>query len=532
MKKLLIGLGIVITATVFAAWPLFGKGFIPTHDGEYHIIRFMEFGRMLGEGHLFPRWAPTLNSGCGLPIFIFHYPFPNYVGVVLHAFGIHYVNAFQIGMAIGYIGAAMGCFFWLRKLFYLRSAVLGTITAFFVPYWFVEIYIRGSIGEIWSLFFLFFVLFSIEEKLNLLTAFGIAGMILSHNILAMLFIPFILIYSYVRKINNCLWIIAGILLSSYFWMPAIFEQQYVVGLNIVNFREHFATWYELLIPSWGSGFSGSMFGNKMSVQIGLVSIIVIITSLFFWKKETDAKVKILLWYLYVGIAVVLFLMLPISKPIWYLLPLLPFIQYPWRLLVFVIPVTAVCSAFIVRRSLPLGIGLALGAIIMSYPYYHPVIYAPRDDAYYQSRKNFTDGTSSMGNTFSTIWTPWKEERSKTDVAIANGKIILKGVKNSYLVKVYTINAGDNAILQVSTLYYPGWTAYIDNKQTPIDYAFDGTIRVAIPPGIHTVTVVFKETLFRLVADIISLTSFLVLIGWGILYIYGYSDRYKSAKIRP
>lgn len=530
MKKKIIGLLTVFIAVVFSAWPLFGKGFIPTHDGEYHIIRFMEFGRMIADGNLFPRWAPTLNSGYGIPIFIFHYPLPNYIGVLLHFFRFQYVNAFQVGLAIGYIGAALGCFLWLTKLFGVRGAVIGTITAFFVPYWFVELYIRGSIGEVWSLFFLFFILFSIEQRWNLLLAISIGGMILSHNILSMLFIPLILLYANIRKKHIYLWIVAGILLSSYFWMPALFEQRYVVGLNSVNFREHFASWYELLIPSWGSGFFGtSSFGNAMSVQIGIIPIFVMVITLIQFKKENNIQMKKVLSYMFIIIAAAIFLMLSISAPIWRVIPLLPFIQYPWRLLVYTIPVVAVFSASIVKRINWLtGIMCAVLAILFAYPYYHPVIYAPRDDAYYQSRKNFTDGTSSMGNTFSTIWSSWKQERSVFIIKVVNGKVNGIGKKNTYTNRSYEVIADATANVQLPILYYPGWTAYVDKMKKPIDYIFDGTIRLDVPKGSHTITVVFRETPLRLFADVLSLASFLALIVWGILHIYAYRHQHSSS----
>ncbi|MEK7073761.1 MAG: hypothetical protein AAB960_00340, partial [Patescibacteria group bacterium] len=63
-----------------ASLPLFGSRFIPTHDGEYHIIRFWQFFTGLASGQWFPRWAPDLNNGLGIPLFTFNYPFPSYIG--------------------------------------------------------------------------------------------------------------------------------------------------------------------------------------------------------------------------------------------------------------------------------------------------------------------------------------------------------------------------------------------------------------------------------------------------------------------
>jgi len=128
--------------------PFFGKGFIPTHDGEFHFIRFAEFFRMLQSGYLFPRWAPTINSGYGLPVFEFMYPFVNYISSLLHVFGMEFVEGFKISSALGYLIAVLFCFLWLNKRFGVFPAVVGAVVSAYVPYWFVELFVRGSIGEV------------------------------------------------------------------------------------------------------------------------------------------------------------------------------------------------------------------------------------------------------------------------------------------------------------------------------------------------------------------------------------------------
>ena len=63
-KRISIIMGcIAVAGVIYAVLPLFGRSYIPTHDGEYHIIRIVEFAKMLGEGNIVPRWAPELNSG-------------------------------------------------------------------------------------------------------------------------------------------------------------------------------------------------------------------------------------------------------------------------------------------------------------------------------------------------------------------------------------------------------------------------------------------------------------------------------------
>ena len=93
-KIILITL-VFVVAVLWASLPLFGKAYIPTQDGEYHIIRIVEFARMLGRGYIVPRWAPDMNSGYGIPIFNYQYPLPNYIGSFVRLFTRDGVYAFQ-----------------------------------------------------------------------------------------------------------------------------------------------------------------------------------------------------------------------------------------------------------------------------------------------------------------------------------------------------------------------------------------------------------------------------------------------------
>ena len=53
-KQIIIAVSVCVIGVLVAVLPLFGKKYIPTHDGEYHIIRIVEFLRMLGDGYLTP----------------------------------------------------------------------------------------------------------------------------------------------------------------------------------------------------------------------------------------------------------------------------------------------------------------------------------------------------------------------------------------------------------------------------------------------------------------------------------------------
>ena len=98
------------------------------------------------------------------------------------------------------------------------------------------------------------LLYAIAGKKGVLIAISSALLILSHNILAMLFIPVAFFCAYITSPLLMVYVFLGIGLTNWFWLPALYERQFVLGLNSVDFRDHFLTLIQLLIPSWGPDF--------------------------------------------------------------------------------------------------------------------------------------------------------------------------------------------------------------------------------------------------------------------------------------
>ena len=76
-----------------------------------------------------------------------------------------------------------------------------------------------------------------------------------------------------------------------------------------------------------------------------------------------------------------------------------------------------------------------------------------------------------------------------------------------------IDAKEKSIVQINTVYYPGWGIELDGQPVPVDYRNGmGLMRVAVPEGTHQISVEFRETVVRFIADGISIVSGIVAIG--------------------
>lgn len=489
---------IAIYPAFFAALPLFGARFIPTHDGEYHIIRFWQFYNILASGTIFPRWAPDLNNGLGIPVFTFNYPFPNYIGSFFHLLGLSFVDSFKWTLAMGYLSAVVWCFLFVKKEFGTKAAVVSTIIFSFVPYWFVDIYVRGSVGEVWALSFVMLALASLVYARPEIFSLAISGLILSHNILAMVFAPIFLISAFHFK--KIIYWIVGLGLSSYFWIPALFEQRYIAGLSPVNIFDHFPALYQLLIPSWGSGFRGQISGgNEMSYQIGLVPIFIfsIVFVSFITKRIVLHKTVVTAFILFF---IAILFMLPFSMPLWRMVSFVHVIQYPWRLLSIIVITTPILAAVIVKKYRFSWL-IIVFTVLVAYRYSRPVTYEPRADSEYLTKESFTKSTSSLGNSFQTKW---------IRAGAFDRSNISSPTKIAPTRYVYSYVASESGILSVPIAYYPGWKATIDRNSVPIRPDTNGLISLSIPKGTHEVKIWLGSTMVQWLAQGVSILSLSVL----------------------
>lgn len=540
MVKKYIGFSVVVIFAFIAGISLLHSGFIPTHDGEYHVIRFYEFHKVLLDGNWYPRWAPDLNYGFGVPLFNYVYPLPNYFASVLHLFGISFIDAFKLNMLTALILGSIFFYLWAREFWGNLGGLVSSIFYSFSPYFFVDIYIRGSVGEVWALglfpLFLWAATKAIFKNLKLFIPFSglsLALVIFSHNILAFAFFPFAISYmlllvflskNRIIKIRNSLIIIfLGLGLSSIFWIPAIFERNFVTGLQIFDLKNNFADFYQLLIPSWGSGFFGTGAGNEMSIQIGVANLISVIVSFFtgfLLLKKKDKRNKLILFFL-IWFFLLVLLMMKISAPIWDFFPLMNYFQFPWRFLSIVILTTAFLagSIFSVCKSKLLAGIMILTVFLLGIGYARSAHYFYRDDNYYLSKPNFMDGTNSPGNVFNTIWIKGKLSKQNKKIIINNkeGKISIKKISSTiYIFESFLRN---NSNIIINTAYFPGWYAIIDNKSSVVSPTEDGLIKVYIPKGKHTIEVKFGNTFIRQISEVIFLITFLVFLALIIKNLY-------------
>jgi hypothetical protein len=177
-----------------------------------------------------------------------------------------------------------------------------------------------------------------------------ALLLLSHNITALIGTPLIIGYAsflfwrqrhHRPAFTNSLTLLStsillGLGLSAFFWLPAFFERNEVQIENLTDsanftYANHFLSPAELL--SWPQTADPTQVNPAIPRSL---SWPVVILALFAWlplKKSGDARsFNQYRLALTLVVLVCLFMTLPISQPVWDAIPLLAFVQFPWRFL--------------------------------------------------------------------------------------------------------------------------------------------------------------------------------------------------------
>src|SRR3989344_5401297 len=270
-KKYLFLLGITLIS-FFAILDLFKQGLPLTHDGQDHVARIANFYQNLIEGNIVPRWAGNLNWGYGHPILEFLYPLPSYIASFFHFLGFGLVNSVKIVFGLGMILSGLFMYSWLSQFLRKSAAFVGAILYVYAPYRFVDLYVRGAIGEHMAFVFLplvLFFLYKISKRLSAVYivggSFSLAGLVLSHNAISLMFLPIVFLYALFmvffskRRVtltfHYLATLILGFGLSSFFWIPAFIEGKYTLRDIVTDsdYSTRFVAFKDFIYGKWSFG---------------------------------------------------------------------------------------------------------------------------------------------------------------------------------------------------------------------------------------------------------------------------------------
>jgi len=400
----------------------------------------------------------------------------------------------------------------------------------------VEIFVRGNMGEIWFLTLLPLGLYFLkrsdaEDKSWLFfTSTVVLSFVFSvHNVLSLVSVFFVglFLFGLTHKKKALASYVSGLLLASYFLLPAVLESGLTYANEIATktkFTDHFlCVWQLWKANKWSYGGSGiGCLNDDMSFQIGKLHILLalvgvgIFMSLFIKVKKRKSEyipLFILVWTIFCT-----FLTLSISQPFWDVFsPIMASFQYPWRFLSFVLFGCAYFASYIPRvlknKKIAVILSVALSLILL-----------------YSSTKFFSKPWKYSSDEYTSMLLTQKYIQQRAAYEIPeyfprSGNYPMwrtydtseKGFSTiSLLHKVNTpfykefITTAPISILPIH--YFPFWDIRIDNIQV-IPEKFDSLGRPILSGYLahSTISVRYNETPIEKIGNGITLVIFIVLV---------------------
>lgn len=547
---------------------LFRPGYFASHDGLHHLYRLYDLDWTIHGGSLYPRWLPNLGFGYGYPVLNYYAPLTYYVAEVFHLLGAGYIASIELTFALGFLLSGMAMYLYAKEFLGRWPAVVAAVAYIYLPYHLADGFVRGALAEFFAFIFPPLVLWAFyrlvitgERHYIPLAAASYAGLILTHNLTALIFTPLLLSYlgflwlqrrGFKPGAYPILAMILGWGLAAFYWLPGFVEASWVRLGQVVpvatDYRQQLVPLSEFFSPFLIYRYfpnQGVRLEHPLScIQLGLAAL-----SLVALFRVRDLARSHLLFFQATTL-VSLFMMLSHSSLLWEALPLLPYLQFPWRFLVLVSVGTSTLIGSLVLIfssvgkkegggpwSYAIGLGI-LGILLTSSLPHLPVepLFLP-DHPLPLGEEEVTLATMAeydylnglcirlWGGTCGFEYLPrWvAEAREEFFLPLAKPSLpeptlspsdipIVVLDEQRPLSRLLRVRSDKGVKLSFHTFYFPSWRIYIDGE--PKDAYPSGRLGLVtadIPAGDHQIFLCFEDTLAGRIGFIITFLSLLTLL---------------------
>jgi hypothetical protein len=545
-------------------WPLLGADVPCTDDGGLYYYQAVATRHSLVQGVVYSRWLPDAALGYGIPFYAFREPLTRYLVLAFLLAGANGPPALNLTFALGVLIAGWGVYRLARDVFQSEAAgVAAGVAAMAAPYTMLIFYRRGALAESYALVLLPWVLWAfwragrdggawpVVRAALILGAFALA-----HNISMMLALPVVGLYAViVARLHNGrrrAWLrsiaayLAGIGLAAFFLVPAYVERNLVRTAALTSIRNNtyfynFVDLAELFSPP--TAHNPAWLNPAMTIHVGLVLVLLAfigwVAGWFLHKDRARRAHLAFFGLLAVGYIV---MVLPISRPVWDAIPLLAFVQFPWRLIGQASVMLAVLAGVGIGLAVDglaarvgswagaVGMGVALMALVgLGLPGTYPVGWCqlpaqPTIADVHAFELGFRPGLDDVGSIFPVGAMMPEESPLLADyvageapqrfdqTALPAGATLEADYRPlGAAVRVVTPEPFRARYLSYD---FPGWRVMIDGEQTPIlPEEGTGLITFDVPEGTHTIDVRFGLTPLRAAATGLSALTLVALGAW-------------------
>ncbi len=532
-----------------------------TNDRHLLFHRLAALRYAWENGAVFSRWLPDVAFGYGYPFFLYREAPPLYLALIPHWLGVPLPAAINIFYTLSILAAGLFMFLWVRDVFDERAAVVSAVAYMAAPYLLTDVMVLGIQPETFALALMPFICWAGRRfMLNgtaatfIVSAAGIALLALSHNISTLIFTPFLIVYllvaGWLKQLNWrtllgrwFLVLVLGLGLSAFYVGPALLElDEITIDQSINNrnndFRFNYASAEEIFSVVLAE--DPTLINPPFLLRLGLVPVGLAILGFIsiLWHRHRQRRGHII----FMAVASVVFILMALdwTQPIWDNLPLIRFVQFPWRFvgraalpIAFLAGVPFSSAVESIAQPAPLrryGWLLAIAAILLlsfeALPLLYPAncqgdSYPSINSVHNYERSSGLVGVDPTGSYFP-VTVQNRPDGSSLEADYQVGRqpqrfdpSALPAGARLLNVEYETIGAKillDSPVpfdARYLSFAFPGWIAAVDGEAVRISPSQpEGLITFPVPAGQHTIEIRWQTTPLRSVFMFLSLAAFL------------------------
>jgi hypothetical protein len=545
---------LLVLLTLPAVWPLATSPFIRSDDILVHLFRLHGLDDAIHQGVFYPRLFPDFAFGYGHAVLTYYGPLSYYVAELARVLGADYTDAIKWAFALGFLGSACTAYWFARRFVAPAPALLGAGVYVYFPYHLVETYQRGALAEhmawvlmplvLWGITPRFALPTSAAERVqeprlapSLVSALSIAALVVTHSLVALMFMPFAVAYGWLvngalplrRRVAHLALVLGvGLGLSAFYWLPVAAQARWV-QLSATSEGEGFI---QYMTPTFNFVQTALLFDYKRGPgnpdhPLGGVDLVLLLAAAaaaaYGWLRRERWRLPLSLFILLSIIA--MSLTVDAALPVWRALhPLLAFLQFPWRFMTVAGLGIAMASIFVFRNH-ALPAFAMLPVLVITSMAGLPIYTVPHVDSDVQSMLKTEFRARHIGSTYTEEYMPWwvtmdppaiprAGSTAKTAAVLPAAQFQL--LDSSYTYRRYAITAESTLTLRMHQFYFPPWRVTLDGRPLATYPSTDlGLLSVDVPPTPGgTLEIDYASTDLEQLAIVLSLVAAALVVYLG------------------
>lgn len=533
---------VLLTAIAATRW-LWERGLPNQNDLLMSVYRITEMEDAWKQGVFYPRYGLNLNFGYGALLFNFYPPLVSFVGLALRALGIGIVDATKLILTLELVVGGIGVFVYARRLLGTRlAATVAGVLYVLSPYVLTVLYERGAMAEGLALAILPWLFWAAHSLLSsgrrrdlLMTSALVAAMVMAHNITAFFVVPGVAIYitalALIQRRARALLPVAGAValglgLAAYYWLPAMGEigatraDEYMLS-GAIALRNYVAPIQNVIQREWVHAYTGD-FRFALSLWQFLLGIAGVVTLYFHRHPQRLALALLALAW-----GVILLLQADFSLGFWEGMPMIRFIQFPWRLFGPASLCVAMLGGFVftlrpLEGKVGWGVATALAVLLFVLstgnlrPEKLPLWYAVDNDGVnladlwergrtgYPLFSDYAPTGQRLDSAGLTRPRPVEENSLLPATALPAQMTI---VEHSPLRYVFDVVADQPWTLRLHHMYFPGWKVTAGEQDAPTSASgVVGVVTAEMPAGSYRAVAEFGDSRLRALGNLITILA--------------------------